>query len=164
MLWIYLIMLANPLRHLAAQQHHVEQLSLVSQQILQDAFDIINYQIGDQDVSISRLYQLQSAIEVHDWLDAGFQEGLLRDLDQVVDAVAAVDNCQERVVAVDDLKEEDNVARIDIDVIRDGRNGRPPYNVSMELMESLIEDGYTAYKLADGYCCCTIWWYIHLLM
>eukprot|EP01084_Bolivina_argentea_P214396 363981_1 len=149
-------MIAHPLTHLPAQQRHVEQLSLVSQQILADAWDVINSCIGDQDNVISRLYGLQTAVQAHEFADFNFQEGILQDLDEVIDAVASVENCQEVIRQEEANIDPDFVAavqeeteHIEVGVIRDGRNGRPPLDVSVELMQSLIEDDYNHKRIAD---------------
>ena len=113
-------MLSHPLNHVHAQQHHVEQLSLLSQQILQDANNIISYNRGDQDFTISRLYQLQSAIVIHDWLDQEFQKNLLDDLDIVIDGVCAVEYCEENVYDIRNQPQQNEIVRFDVGVIMDG--------------------------------------------
>ncbi len=73
----------------------------------------------------------------------------MEEHDVFVGAFSSVENCQKRAFHFDDEKDQAVLEQIDIGVVRDGRNGRPPYSVSMELMESLIEDEYTSDQLKD---------------
>eukprot|EP01084_Bolivina_argentea_P164606 286170_1 len=93
---IQITMMINPLYSLQEQQAHVEQFALTAQQILQEASDILQYRVGDKESTISRLYQLQIAVDAHQFSDAGFSNTLLNGLDELVYDVASVDGVAER--------------------------------------------------------------------
>eukprot|EP01084_Bolivina_argentea_P177322 306654_1 len=61
----------HPLLHVHQQQAHIEQFALTAHQI-QDASNIIQYHVGDKEDTISRLYQLQIAVDAHQFSDAEF--------------------------------------------------------------------------------------------
>ncbi len=128
----------HPLYHLQQQQAHIEQFSLTAHQILQDASDILQYHIGDKEDTISRLYQLQMAVDAHQFSDAAFAETLLTGLDAIVGEVAAVDDVEERGGInswwdpdIHDLlqheSEQQQIIRDSIHHVHTGAVGRPSY-------------------------------------
>eukprot|EP01083_Nonionella_stella_P279765 951599_1 len=130
---------------LAEQQRHIEQLHLVSNQIIGQAQRIIDHGIGDQNGVISRIYQLQSALNAHEW-DGNALEEMLNYLECLITAVARVDDCQEEKDDDDGFIDEGTEHYVR--VIHAGEWGRPSYDISRDLLENFIDQGYGATRIA----------------
>eukprot|EP01084_Bolivina_argentea_P177324 306657_1 len=131
---VILLTMIHPLLHVHQQQAHIEQFALTAHQILQDASNIIQYHVGDKEDTISRLYQLQIAVDAHQFSDAEFTNNLLNGLDDLVYAVASVVGVEENVnidsfwdPAIDDLLQHEQEIRESVQPVRTGANGSGAY-------------------------------------
>ncbi len=131
------------------EQAHVEQLSLTARQIIRQASDVMEHQIGDKEVTISRLYQLQLAVDAHDFTDPDYASNILNGLDDLVYAVAAAVDVHEPEPDFsdqygDELLPQKQAIRDYVQPVHTGTVGRPSYNIPEDLLQDLIDDGYTA--------------------
>eukprot|EP01084_Bolivina_argentea_P193125 331382_1 len=100
------------------------------------------------------------AVDAHQFSDAAFAETLLTGLDAIVGEVAAVDDVEERGGInswwdpdIHDLlqheSEQQQIIRDSIHHVHTGAVGRPSLNIPEELLQDLIDGGYSAQDIAD---------------
>eukprot|EP01083_Nonionella_stella_P101690 288493_1 len=125
------------------QQRHVGQLHLVANQVIGQARRIINDRIGDQMLVISRIYQLQSAVQAHEW-HGNARDEMLDYLEHLLRDVAHVEDCKEEENEDSDIANKEAKYMESVTVIRTGRSGGQWYDIPRDLLENLIQEGHGA--------------------
>eukprot|EP01083_Nonionella_stella_P101691 288495_1 len=135
------------------QQRHVGQLHLVANQVIGQARRIINDRIGDQMLVISRIYQLQSAVQAHEW-HGNARDEMLDYLEHLLRDVAHVEDCKEEENEDSDIANEESKYMESVTVVRTGRTGGQTYDIPRDLLENLIEEGHGATALSRMFNVC----------